>query len=74
MTKDDFFFGSGRRIFCVPSHHGPYGAISCEVRTTPAPPSLPVSSLLLPASALSASRHAIWRSVLLQFLVLMPPS
>ena len=74
MTKDDFLFGSGRRIFCVPPHHGQAGLIFCEVRATPARPSLPVSSLLLPASALTASRHAIWRSLLLQLLIPMPPS
>ena len=76
MTKDDFLFGYGRRIFCVPPHRGQAGLISREVRATPAPPSLPVSSLLLPASALrlSALRHAIWRSLLLQPLAPMPPS
>ena len=74
MSKDDFFFGSGRRVFCVPPHHGQGGPISCEVRATPAPHSLPVSSLLLPASAVTASQHAIWRSLPLQLLAPMPPS
>ena len=74
MRKDDFFFGYGRRIFCVPPHHGQAGLISCEVRATPTPPSLSGSSLLLPASALTASRHAIWRSLVLQLLIPMPPS
>ena len=44
MTKDDFFFGSGRRVFCVPPDHGHYGPFSSEARASPAPPSLAVSS------------------------------
>ena len=74
MTKVDLFFGSGRRVFFVPPHHGQCGSLSSEVRAKPAPPSLPVSSPLLPASALTASQHAIWRSLVLQLLIPMPPS
>jgi hypothetical protein len=38
MTKDDFYFGSDCRVFCVPRQPGRKGALLSWVRATPAPP------------------------------------